>query len=225
MSQGPGQNATLTARSISGIAQRLYPDGPPLRRLLNQYRPFICPFEEVIKDVPRGSAVLDVGCGSGLLLGLLADQDPGLRATGFDVNEAAIEDARAMAARRQATDRLTFVQCDAGSAWPEGRFDVVTMIDVMHHVPPSAQRSIIETVAQTLGAGGLFLYKDMALRPRWMALSNRLHDLVLAQQWIHYVPVGDVARWAGEAGFVVEQQWAARRLWYSHEGLVLRKAH
>lgn len=224
MVQGPGQHALLDARSISGIARRLYPDGPRLRRFLNHYRPFICPFEEVITDVPRGSTVLDVGCGNGLLPGLLADRDPGLRATGFDVNGTVVDAARAMAARQQATDRLTFVQCDAGKAWPEGRFDVVTMIDVMHHVPPVAQRGIIGTVAQTLRAGGLFLYKDMALRPRWMAFANRLHDLVLARQWIHYVPVSDVARWASEEGFVVERQWAARRLWYSHEGLVLRKA-
>src|SRR5207237_246924 len=61
----------LTARALSQMASELYPSGPPLFRALQVYRPYICPFEALISEVPKDATVLDIGCGGGLFLGLL----------------------------------------------------------------------------------------------------------------------------------------------------------
>ena len=114
---------------------------------------------------------------------------------------------------------MEFERVDATAAWPcgEEQFDVVSIIDVMHHVPVAAQRSVIETASRRVKPGGMLLYKDMCRRPLWRAWANRLHDLVVARQWINYAAVQDVERWASEAGMRVVERERINRLWYGHE--------
>ena len=59
--------------------------------------------------------------------------------------------------------------------------------------------------------GGLLIYKDTASAPAWAAWVNRLHDLVLARQWIHYAPIADVEAIAGRAARRA-QRWGTARL-------------
>ncbi|MEC9374274.1 MAG: class I SAM-dependent methyltransferase [Planctomycetota bacterium] len=201
---------------MSRAARGLYTRGPGLVRVLQHYRPYICPFEALIARTPRGASVLDVGCGGGLFLALLMHSGRLGAGLGFDVSEAAIRAAQEMAAGA-GFERVRFERRDLEEGWPEGAFDVVSIIDVMHHVPPAAQRDVIRTAASRLKRGGLLIYKDMVRRPLWRAWANRLHDLALARQWIHYAAIEDVERWAIAEGL---RQVAAERhdrLWYGHE--------
>ena len=81
----------LTAGALSRMAAEIYPEGSVLFRALQKYRPYICPFEALIEEVPEGASVLDIGCGGGLFLGLV--DAAGLRpeGTGFDVSRPAID--------------------------------------------------------------------------------------------------------------------------------------
>ena len=98
------------------------------------------------------------------------------------------------------------------------------MIDVMHHIPPQAQRGAFLEAAGRVRAGGVFLYKDMCDAPVWRAGMNRLHDLVMARQWIRYLPIEDADRWAAEAGLVREVAEEHAMLWYGHEIRMYRRA-
>ena len=54
---------------------------------------------------------------------------------------------------------------------------------------------------------------------------NRLHDLVLARQWINYVPVGTADEWARELGFVADQKESISRLCVNqHDLRIYRRA-
>ena len=200
----------------------MYRGGPALLRSLQHWRPYICPFEELARHVPAGARILDAGCGAGLFLALLAHEGRLARGVGFDVSAEAIELASNMARSTGHDDRLEFLRLSVGEAWPEGPFDAVSLIDVLHHVPPAGQRECFLTAAARLGPGGVLIYKDMARRPVWRALANRLHDLVLARQWIHYVPVERVEGWAAEAGLGLTRAARFNRLWYAHELRVFR---
>ncbi|MGD9690699.1 MAG: class I SAM-dependent methyltransferase [Phycisphaerales bacterium] len=210
-----------TPAELSAIAARFYTRGPLLLRLLNRYRPYICPFEALIERVPRGSTVLDVGCGGGLFLALLSATQRVRLGVGFDSSANAIATAQAIG-----LPECRFIRLDAAAPWPEepALFDVVSIIDVMHHVPPAHQRSVIRTAAGRLSPGGLLIYKDMCRRPRWRAAANRLHDLVLAKQWINYAPVGEVENWAREAGLKLAHAANFTRLWYGHELRVFERS-
>lgn len=208
---------------IAEIAADLFRDaGFPLRQM-QTLRPYICPFEVLIERVPAGARVLDVGCGSGLFLGLLARKGSIAEGVGFDVDERAVSVARRMALRTPNGTRLRFDCLAPDAPWPEGPFDVVSMVDVMHHVPVEAQRDVVRKVAERLRPGGLFLYKDMVERPRWRALANRLHDLVVARQWIHYLDLDAVIDEGRRRGLRATQRGRVDRWWYGHEYAVLEK--
>lgn len=210
---------TARAADLSGLARRLYRHQRGAGKLLQVYRPYICPFETVLEHVPEGAEVLDVGCGGGLFLGLAAGTR-GLRAgLGFDANAGVIEIANGMAA---AFDTLSFRCIDVGEPWPEGAFDVVSMIDVMHHIPPAVQPAILPMVAARLRPGGVFLYKDINGADRLRAAANRLHDLVLAQEWVRYLPRPRLRELAAAAGLAEEHHETINRLWYGHDFHVFR---
>lgn len=221
---GERSTAQLSPQLLSRIAEKLYPKGPALFRALQRYRPYICPFEELIPEVPVGASVLDIGCGGGLFLGLIDATGLKPEGVGFDVSAPAIRLAESMAAGiRKRGGHLQFRRLEPDMSWPGGKFDVVSMIDVIHHVPRSAQEDVIRRACRKVKPGGTFLYKDMVGRPRWRALANRMHDLVLARQWIHYVSAGDVESWAADEGMNLARSELINRLWYGHELRVFRR--
>ena len=93
----------------------------------------------------------------------------------------------------------------------------------MHHIPPAKQRNIIAMAAEYVSRDGILLYKDMARRPLWRAWANRLHDLISAREWIHYVELNDIVAWAQAAGLILETTGAMNMLWYRHEWCVFRR--
>lgn len=215
-----------SASQLSKLAKRLFADGSAHIRWLQSYRPYICPFEELIVRVPIGSRALDIGCGSGLFLGLLMGLGRIRSGYGFDISSVSIDAARVMAKSSvfQGTDpgSLTFERLGATDPWIQEKFDVVALIDVMHHVRPASQRQLLQLTAEHVKPGGLLLYKDMVNRPLWRAAANRLHDLILARQLIHYAPITDIEAWATDFGLVLIEGHTMNRLWYGHELRVFR---
>ena len=191
-----------------------------LTRFLTAHRPRICPFERLVSAVPPRSKLLDIGCGNGLFLYLLARA--GRLAEGYGVEvrpEATIAGNAAL--RSFGIERASLSVARGPGDWPQQPFDVVSMIDVVHHVPPDRQRAMLEAACGLVRPGGLLVYKDMATAPAWAALANRLHDLVLARQWIHYLPIASVASIAAECGMRVRHGDDVRLGWYAHELRVL----
>ena len=212
-------------REILKDTKALFSHGPLLARTIQSLRPYICPFHQLLAVVPKDSSVLDVGCGSGIFLGLLMKK-VGLRAgLGFDFSQSAIELASFMRENlpEHLAKNIRFERRNANQSWPSGIFDVVSMIDVMHHVSPTAQRAVFMQAIDHLAPGGLFLYKDMANRPASFALANRLHDLIMAQQWINYVPISLIRSWGIEAGLEIKQESKCHMIWYAHEWIVFKK--
>lgn len=221
------QVAPLTEPTeLARLARDLYVEGPYLMRKLMHYRIHICPFERLIRHVSPGNSVLDVGCGAGLFLALLAGTVPNLRAVGFDSSVPAIKTALLMEQRARAKGlnaEMSFARLATSEPWPSGEFDVVSLVDVMHHIPPAFQKGVFENAAGRVKPGGILLYKDMADRPAFHAGMNRLHDLVLARQWINYVPVARVDEWAQELSLVPGHKESISRLWYQHDLRIYRR--
>ena len=143
--------APIDAKHLSAVARSMYTDGPLFRRKLQHWRPYICPFESLVGYVKDGSQVLDVGCGGGLLLSLLAGLGREFEGVGFDVSAGAIDAASRMA-RRAATispnARLSFLRLDFDAAWPAEKVDVVFLIDVLHHTEAPAALLIVDEAQQ-----------------------------------------------------------------------------
>lgn len=216
---------SYTPHAVAALAAPAYRGEGLSTRFMQYGRPFISPFHTLLPLFPEGSRVFDVGCGRGLMLLLLAQYERLAQGVGFDI------DAGVIAAAKRAQSRLLptvaahvhFHHCPVGTPWPAGTFDVVSMVDVLHHVPRDAQEFVVREAMARVRPGGLFIYKDMCRRPRWRAELNRLHDLIVARQWIRYRDVADVEAWARSGGFTLTLQRDENMFWYGHELRVFKR--
>ena len=205
------------------IARHLYQDGPYLLRNLQHWRPYICPYENLIQQVPPESRVLDIGCGAGLFLGILAASHRISGGVGFDASSKSISLAHTMTNSLPTLHGVEFFHLNAKDKWPQGEFNLVSLIDVMHHVSPHEQQNVFMQAAGQLSPGDKFLYKDIANRPQWKATANRLHDLLVVQEVIHYVACDQILEWAEESQLVLKVHQEIDMLWYRHELLVFER--
>jgi len=105
--------------------------------------------EEVSPYISPESEVLDFGCGPGIFTERLFGMSSNV--TGVDISEEFIR----LAKTRLGEDK-DFLVVNANLTQLQGRlFDVVVMIDVIHHL--ENPRETLERVTQTLKPGGLFL--------------------------------------------------------------------
>lgn len=216
------EHAMNGAAEAALFARKLFPDSS-FGSMLQRLRPFICPFHELVRQVPTGSRVLDVGCGSGLFLGLLSSVGRIQSGMGFDASPFAISLAVEMAERLSGAE-ISFRKIDVSEAWPAGNFDVVSLIDVMHHIPLSEREHTLRLISDRVRPGGIFLYKDMVDQPIWRALANQAHDLIIARQLIKYEPVERVEEFCKTLGLKTVVQKNINMLWYGHELRVFRRS-
>ncbi len=217
--------SNLTAGSAA-LLSAIGGEAPSWRRLLTRLKLHFGLFRRVADLVPSGATVLDVGCGFGVLLGWLAVCGRPIRGLGFDRGASEIREAQRMAARLETLGsqaELRFECRDIGDSWPPGAFDVVTIIDVLHHLPIAQRRRLLEEAAERLRPGGLLVLKDISPRPLWRAYANRLTDLVLHRSWVSYTSPEEIISWGEDSGFQVVTCERTDRLWYGHTLLVFRR--
>jgi len=214
--------AITDPRGVSEWTDRIYPEKRGIGGVILRWRPYICPFHRLLALIPQVERMLDVGCGNGLLGNLAVATRRVTRCRGFDTAEGPIRTARS-AILPAGVERPTF-QTLTIDEWPEGDFDVVTCVDVIHHVPSAVHSQFVQTVCRSVAPEGKLIIKDMAPRPFWCALANRLHDLVMARQWIHYCEPADVARWVKDSGMTIIETGQCRMLWYAHYFVVAIRA-
>ncbi|MEZ6211359.1 MAG: hypothetical protein R3B46_08975 [Phycisphaerales bacterium] len=99
---------------------------------------------------------------------------------------------------------------------------MVSIVDVMHHLPKGIRRDVVKRALQ-VRAGRVFLYKDMCRRPLWRRGMNRMHDLVMARQWIDEEPIGNIEAWARAEGMELVRSERINRWWYGHDLRVFRR--
>lgn len=217
-----GTAAAMPAPAGLGrLAWDLYAGVPAAARWMMRYRPAIAPFDAVLSRVAPGSRVLDVGCGAGLLLNLLGATGRLGEGVGFDLSEKAVSAARAAALRHGRP--TTFVRLNEADAWPDGGFDAVTVVDLLHHLRPERHAEVVRRAAERVGPGGRLIVKDMdgtALVRPWF---SRLHDLVLARQWIWFPKPAVVIAAAEGAGLRLVERKRIDMLWYGHEMMVFEQ--
>jgi len=198
-------------RDICRLGWHAYRGAPWVTRLLMTARPLICPLDVAAEMVPEGSRVLDVGCGAGLWLRWLARDRRIASGVGIDVSARTVAIAAACA---DGEDALRFEHTDAGAPWPDGTFEVVTAIDVLHHVPPEAQQPFVATLAEK--ARRRVVLKDVAPTPRWRAWANALHDFLMTRTRVYPRPMDEVTAWLEAVGLTVVRAERVHRACYSH---------
>ena len=116
-------------------------------------------FPAVLAALREGIAVLEIGCGYGHALNLMAAAYPHSRFTGCDLSEEAMLAARSEAAQL-GLENVHFEVRDAVELLESNRYGLVTAFDVIHDL--AFPRRMLAAIAHALQPGGHFLMVDIA---------------------------------------------------------------
>jgi 2-polyprenyl-3-methyl-5-hydroxy-6-metoxy-1,4-benzoquinol methylase len=136
------------------------------------------------------SSLLDIGCGDGRFLAEMEERFPGKRYCGIDISSTAINWARRMA------PDVSFTVGDITSGKFDERFDVVTLLDVIEHIPQAELGPFIHAVSATLRPGGCMVLTvpHTNMRPdsrhyqhfNQQTLDSLLDGEFIDRQFIHF---------------------------------------
>ena len=105
-----------------------------------------------------GIEVLDIGCGQGHAINLLAQAFPHSQFAGYDFSALGISAAQGEA-RALGNTNVRFATQDLGTLDEPGRYELVTAFDVIHDQAKPAE--VLRSVAHALTDDGVFLMMDI----------------------------------------------------------------
>ena len=103
----------------------------------------------VYDNVRRNSALLDLGCGAGMLALL---KRKGITLTGVDLSDECVA-----AARRNGYDETVRAELHA-LPFAEASFDYVVSLDVIGHIPEQGKDAVLREIKRVLRPGGVTLH-------------------------------------------------------------------
>ena len=150
----------------------------------------------------KDKAVLDVGCGGGILAESMAAR--GAKVTGIDMGEAPLEVARLHLLESGQQVEYRRIPVEELAAEIPAQFDVVTCMEMLEHVPDPA--SVIAACATLVKPGGASFFFTINRNPK-----SYLFAIVGAEYILRMLPKGthdfakfirpsELNRWARKAG-------------------------
>lgn len=126
----------------------------------------------LIEKLQTGITVLDVGCGSGRALNLMAKNFPNSHFTGYDFSKEAIQNAKTESQNLGNKNTLFEVQ-DVEHFPPAKKFDLVTAFDAIHD--QAAPVRVLENIRSAVKEEGIFLMQDIGSSSQLE--NNKSHPL------------------------------------------------
>lgn len=116
---------------------------------------------QLVPGARSGQRVLDIGCGSGVWSIAVAKLDPQARITLFDYPKV-LETTRQFVEREGVADRTEYLAGDLRvETFPEGRFDLVILGNIVHGEGEKSARDLFSRVHRALAKGGRLAIADM----------------------------------------------------------------
>jgi 2-polyprenyl-6-hydroxyphenyl methylase/3-demethylubiquinone-9 3-methyltransferase len=150
----------------------------------------------------EGKDVLDVGCGGGILAEAMARS--GARVTGIDLADKPLKVAELHLVESGLAVHYEKISAEEKTRTHSNRFDVVTCMELLEHVPDPA--STIGACARLAKPGGRVFFSTLNRNPKsyLFAVIGAEYVLKLLPKGTHdyarFIRPSELARWCREAG-------------------------
>jgi ubiquinone/menaquinone biosynthesis C-methylase UbiE len=140
-----------------------------LPALVNSILPLV---PGLVESLKKGIRVLDVGCGSGRAINLMAKNFPNSQFMGYDFSKEAIEFATTES--EKLGNKNTSFQIQDVENFPENeKFDLVTAFDAIHD--QAAPSKVLDNIRRAVKDDGVFLMQDIGSSSQLE--NNKTHPL------------------------------------------------
>lgn len=152
-----------------------------------------------------GQAVLDVGCGGGILAEAMAAR--GARVSGIDLSEKGLRVAELHLLESGAAVQYEQAAAEDYALRHAGAFDIVTCMELLEHVPEPA--SMVAACAQLVRPGGSVFFSTLNRNPKSYLFAVLGAEYVLGllprgtHDYTRFIKPSELARWCGDAGLRV----------------------
>lgn len=157
----------------------------------------------------QGIRVLDIGCGTGHAMNLIAREFPKSHVFGYDIGEDAIAAARKEAAA-MGLSNATFEVVDVAALPGGAQFDLITAFDAIHD--QKSPDAVLRAIKGSLAPGGTFLMIDFKFASSVAGnMANPFAPMYYGISLMHCMPVSLAVGGKG-LGTVWGEQTARRML-------------
>jgi ubiquinone/menaquinone biosynthesis C-methylase UbiE len=169
-----------------------------------------------VVPVESPDRLVDVAGGHGGFAMAMCRRHPGLRATVLDLPPS-VAVGRKIVAEQGFADRVEFVEGDVFELGLGENLDVVSIFNLVHHLPEERDRELVRMARAALRPGGALVIGDSARpEPGGQMSAHGAVSSLLFYAWSHsrnFSP-SEVRAWMEEAGFEeVELHQNVRSLW------------
>ncbi len=154
-----------------------------------------------------GLKVIDVGCGGGILTEAMAEC--GAQVTGIDLGEKALSVAKLHALESERDIDYQLISAEDMAAKQAKKFDVVTCLEMLEHVPYPA--AIVAACAQLVKPGGRVYFSTLNRNPKsWaMAVVGAEYVLNLLPKGTHdyakFIKPSEMNTWAEQSDLQLQE--------------------
>ena len=148
-----------------------------------------------------GAAVLDVGCGGGILAEAMARR--GAHVTGIDLSEKALRVAELHLHESKLSIEYRKTSVEEYAAAHAGEFDVVTCMELLEHVPDPA--SMVAACARLVRPGGQVFFSTINRNPKSYLFAVVGAEYVLGllpkgtHDYMRFIKPSELSRWSRAA--------------------------
>ncbi len=149
-----------------------------------------------------GTVAVDIGCGGGILTEAMAQA--GAQVTGIDMAEGPLSVARLHQIESGAEVDYRQATAEELAASESGRYDVVTCLEMLEHVPDPA--AVIRSCAELVKPGGHVFFSTINRNPKSFVFAIVGAEYVLrllpkgTHEYEKFIRPSELERWARDAG-------------------------
>jgi len=145
------------------------------------YRPLISPFDSLVNELQQVNSVFDIGCGSGQFALLLAEFTNVKKIGGIEIAEKLVINATELLKPYEQKLDFKFDTFDGKTLPPLDGYEVILLIDVLHHVPSKMQFDFLQSIYNAMETGSQLIVKDIDANSPFVYF-NKIHDLIFAHE-------------------------------------------